>query len=172
MLSGEGKENGQITTIGLSNYPRSNFARAAHFFYTFLYRCLALLQRKTCRNVLLTRFMKEMSFFHCRSFSPWWPLSFLIFSPPATKFSCCSSNRKCLLCFLSLAVALCRSFSRWASLGCRLLALFLYLSISLYSKLVDMTIKSRLNMLDNTAIQKQFPLSVFVFIDSLVVSAS
>ena len=68
-------------------------------------------------------------FFHCRSFSPWWPLEFLIFSPlllaceqqtqfpvlaslerrpemrllfagnAATKLSCCSSNKKCFLCF-------------------------------------------------------------------------
>ena len=25
-------------------------------------------------------------FFHYRSFSPWWPLAFLIFSPPPQKF--------------------------------------------------------------------------------------
>ena len=25
-------------------------------------------------------------FFHCRSFSPWWPLTFLIFSPPLQNF--------------------------------------------------------------------------------------
>ena len=46
------------------------------------------------------------------------------FLTTAIKFSCCSSNKKCLLCFLSLALALCRSFSRWASLACRLLSLF------------------------------------------------
>ena len=28
----------------------------------------------------------------------------------ATKFSCCSSNKKCLLCFLSLAINPCRPF--------------------------------------------------------------
>ena len=32
-------------------------------------------------------------FFHCRSFSPWWPLAFLIFSPLLLKFSCFSSNK-------------------------------------------------------------------------------
>ena len=42
--------------------------------------------------------------------------------------------------------------------------------ISLYSKFVDMTINLSL-ILQTTRIQKQFPLSVFVFIDSLVVSA-
>ena len=57
-----------------------------------------------------------------------------------TKFLCCSSNKKCLLCFLSLALDLCRPFSRWASLACRLLSLFLCLSPALYSKFVDMKI--------------------------------
>ena len=70
------------------------------------------------------------------------------------------------LFFLSLALALCRqSFPRWASLACRLLSLFLSLS------LVEMTINLRLKLW-TTLIQKQFPLSVFVFVDSLVVSAS
>ena len=35
------------------------------------------------------------------------------FVTTATKFSCCSSNKKmCLLCFLSLALDLCRPFLR------------------------------------------------------------
>ena len=63
-----------------------------------------------------------------------------------------------------------RSFSRWASLACHLLSRFLCLSLSLYSKFVNMTINLSL-ILKTTRIQKQFPLSVFVFIDSLVVSA-
>ena len=47
---------------------------------------------------------------------------------------------------ISLAQALRRSFSRWASLACRLFFLFLCLprSLSLYSKFVDMTINLRL----------------------------
>ena len=44
------------------------------------------------------------------------------------------------LCFLSLALDLCRPFSRWASLACRLLSLFLGLFLALYSKFVDLTI--------------------------------
>ena len=62
------------TTIGLIS--KSNFARAAHFFRTFLCRCFARLQRETSRNFLVTRFMEERSyvfpftFFHSRSFSP------------------------------------------------------------------------------------------------------
>ena len=43
------------------------------------------------------------------------------------------------LCFLSLALALSRSFSLWASLICRLLSLSLCVSLYLYSKFVDMT---------------------------------
>ena len=63
------------------------------------------------------------------------------FATAATKFSGCSSNeKKCLLCFLSLALHLCRPFSRWASLACCLISLFLGLSLTLYSKFVDMRI--------------------------------
>ena len=72
--------------------------------------------------------------------------------------------------FLSLALDLCHPFPHWASLVCRLLSLFRFLSLPLYSKFVDMTINLSLILL-TTRIQKQFPLSVFVFIDSLVDSA-
>ena len=99
----------------------------------------------------------------------WWPLAFLILSPPLQNFHVVLPTKKCLLCFLSLALDLCRPFSRWASLACRLLSLFLCLSLALYSKYVDMTINLSL-ILWTPRIQKQFPLSVFVFIDSLVVS--
>ena len=51
MLSGEGNEEGEKTTIGLIS-KKSNFARAAHFFCTFLCRCFARLQRETSRNFL------------------------------------------------------------------------------------------------------------------------
>ena len=61
-------------------------------------------------------------------------------------------------------------FSRWASVACHLLSLLLCLSLALYSKYVDMTINLRRLIHETTRIQKQFPLSVFVFIDSLVVS--
>ena len=93
------------------------------------------------------------------------------FVTAATKFHVVLPGRKCLL-FLSLALDLCRPFSRWASLVCRLhvVSLFLCLSLALYSKFVDMTINLSL-ILSTTRIQKQFPLSVVVFIHSLVVSA-
>ena len=44
-------------------------------------------------------------------------------------------------------------------------------SLSLYSNFVDMNINLS-SILKTTRIQNQFPLSVFVFIDSLIVSAS
>ena len=36
------------------------FARAAHFFCTFLCHCFARRQRETSRNFLVTRLMEEM----------------------------------------------------------------------------------------------------------------
>ena len=148
MLSGESNAGERWkTTIGLIS-KKSNFARAAHFFCTFLCRCFARLQRETSRNFLVTRFMEEMSYVFSFTFF-FTAAHFLLalvaasishFVTAATKFSCCSSNKKCLLCFLSLALDLCCPFSRWASLACRLLSLFLgCLSPALYFKFVDMT---------------------------------
>ena len=82
------------------------------------------------------------------------------FVTTATKLSCCS-----------LALDLCRPLSRWASLGCHPLSLFHCISLALFSTFLDMTINLSL-ILYKTRIQKKFPLSVFVLIDSLVVSAS
>ena len=91
MLSGEkGDENGEKNNNG-SNQQKSNFARVAHFFCTFLCRCFARLKTKTSRNVLVTRFMKEMS---CVFLLPFFSLSliftmvvaFLTFSPPLQNF--------------------------------------------------------------------------------------
>ena len=89
--------------------------------------------------------MEEMSnvfsfnfFFHCPLIFTLhlWPLAFPILSPPLQNFRVVLPTKKCLLCFLSLALDLCRPFSRWASLACRLLSLFLCLSPALYSKFV------------------------------------
>ena len=64
------------------------------------------------------------------------------FVTAATKFSCCSSDKKMFPFFISLALdlQLCRPFSRWASLACSLLSLSLCFSPALYSKFVNMTI--------------------------------
>ena len=129
-----------------SNQQKSNFARATHFFCTFLCRCFGRLQRETSRNFLVTRFMEELSYVFLFTFFSL-PLIFTLvaasishFLTAAKKFSRCSSHKKCFLCFLSLALALCRSFSRCASLAYRLLSLFLCVSLFLYSKFVGMTI--------------------------------
>ena len=117
MLSGEGNENGRKTTTGLIS-KKSNFARAAHFFCTFLCLCFSRLQRGTSRNFLVTRFMEEM-------------LLSLIFTPvaannshfltTATRFHVVPTTEEGLLCFF---LSRSSSFSRSASLGVALLSLF------------------------------------------------
>ena len=104
-------------------------------------------------------------FFLCRSFSPWWPLAFLIFSPPLRNFIL-FLQQKWLLCFSYLALALFLVELRWTV---ALLSLFLCLSLYLFSKFLDINLNL---IIWTTRIQKHFPLSVFVFIDSFVVSAS
>ena len=68
MLPGEGNENAEKTTIGLIS-KKSNFARAAHFFCTFLCRCFARLQRETSRNFLVTFFLEKMLYVFSFTFS-------------------------------------------------------------------------------------------------------
>ena len=70
----------------------------------------------------------------------WWSIAFLILSLPLQNFHVVLPTKKCLLCFLSLALDLRRPFSHWASLACRLLPLFLCLSVALYSKFANLTI--------------------------------
>ena len=61
MLSGEGNENGEKEkAIGLIS--KKTTLHVQHTFCTFLCRCFARLQRETPRNVLVTRFMEEMSY--------------------------------------------------------------------------------------------------------------
>ena len=146
MLSGEGNAGERWkTTTGLIS-KKSNFARAAHFFCTFLCRCFARLQRETSRNFLdVTRCLEEMSYVVSFTFFLL-PLIFNFqlalrmaasiyhFVTAATKFPNVS------FVFLSLALDLCRPFSRWASLTCNLLSPFLCLSLALRFIFVDMTI--------------------------------
>ena len=60
MLSGEGNENGEKNN-NRSSWQKKNLALAAHLFCTFLCRRFARLQSETSRNILVTRFMEEMS---------------------------------------------------------------------------------------------------------------
>ena len=95
-----------------SNWQKNNFARAAHYFCTFLSRCFAQPERETSRNFLVTSFMEEMLYvFLFTLFSL--PLKFTLvaasishFLTTAIKLSCYSTNKIGLLCFLSLALAL------------------------------------------------------------------
>ena len=82
MLSGEGIENGEKTKIGLIS-KKSNFARAAHFLCTFLYRCFAQLQLETSTSFPVTCFMEEMLYVFLFTF---FPLS-LIFTQVAASIS-------------------------------------------------------------------------------------
>ena len=60
MLSGEGNENDEKTTIGVIR--KKATLHVQHTFCTFLCRCLARLQRETSRTFLVTRFVEEMSY--------------------------------------------------------------------------------------------------------------
>ena len=179
MLSGEGNAGGRWkTTIVLISKKAT-----LHVQYTFWYISLPLFCTTTTWNVQkplsytfyggnVVRLLVHFFFSLLLIFTlHWWPLAFLILLPPLQNFHVILPTKKCLLCFLSLALDLCRPFSRWASLACRPLSLFLGLSFALYSKFVHMTINLSL-ILSKTRIQRQFPLSVFVFIDSLVASSS
>ena len=93
---------------------KSNFACAAHLFCPFPCHCFAPLQRETSRNFVVIRFMAEMSYVFSFTFFPlpliftlhWWPLAFLILSPPLQNFYTVLPTKKCVLCFLSLALFL------------------------------------------------------------------
>ena len=71
-------------------------------------------------------------FFHCRSFSP---CIGGCLSPPLHNYHVVLPTKKCLLCYLSLPLDLCHSFSRLAALACRLLSLFLCPSLALFPNL-------------------------------------
>ena len=90
------------------------------------------------------------------------------FSHRRYKISRCSSDKNVSFVFFCLPLALFLLALHWPAAP---LSHFLRLSLSLYSKFVDMTINLS-SILYTTRIQKHFPLSVFVFIDSFVVSAS
>ena len=123
MLSGEGNENGEKTTIGLIS-KKSKFARAAHFFCTFL--CIAVvlhdckvklpeISQLLVYGGIVVRVLVQLCF-HCRSFSPWWPLAFLIFSPPLQSFHVFLPTKNVSFVFylsLLLSVALFLVELRW-----------------------------------------------------------
>ena len=137
MLSDEGNENGEKTTMGLISKKATLHVQHT-FFVHFFCRCFARPQRKTSRNFLVTRFMEEMSYVFLFTYLFFTAFHFHLhgrshfsFSHGCYKIFMLFFHKKGLLFFLSLAPALCRSFSRLASLACRLLSLFFCLSLFL-----------------------------------------
>ena len=118
MLSGEGKENGQKTTIGLISKKGTLHVQHIFFFCTFRCRCFARLQRGTSRNFLVTRFMEEMSymflftifFFNAAHFPLGGRKQFSVSHRRYNIFML--FQQKTSLFFFTLAVAVCRSLSR------------------------------------------------------------
>ena len=178
MLSRQGNA-GELTVKNnnMSNQQKSNFVRAAHFFCTILCSCFARLQRESSRNLLQLHILwrkcrtcSHLLFFYCRSFSP--SISgrqHFLFSHCHCKILVLFFQQKNVSFVVYLLLQISLPFSRsFASFI--LLSLFLCLSLALFSKFVDMTINLSL-ILQTTRIQKQFPLSFIVFIDSSVVSA-
>ena len=133
MLSGEGNENGEKTKIGLISKKATlqvQHTFFVHFFAVVVHDYNVKLPKASWLHVLWRkcRTCSCSLFFHCRSFSPRWPLAFLIFSPPLQNFMLFLQQKMSPLFFLSRS----GSFSRRASLACRLT-----FSFSLF---VDMTI--------------------------------
>ena len=149
MLSGEGNAGEWWkTTIGLISKKATLYVQHTFFVYFFAvvlhdYNVwnFQKLHSYTFYGGNVIRVLVHFSF-HCPLIFTlrWWPLGFPILSPPLRNFHVVLPTKTCLLCFISLALALCRPFPRWTSLACRLLSLFLCLSPALYSKFVDTTI--------------------------------
>ena len=124
MLSGEGNEKGENTTVGLISR-KSNFflqVQHRHFLCPFLCRCFARLQRETSRNFPVTRFMEEMSydlffffFFSLSFFSPRFPLALLIFSPLLQNFMFFLQQKMSPFFFLSSSSSISPALSLLAS---------------------------------------------------------
>ena len=143
MLGGEGNKNGEKNS-NRSNQQKKQLCTCSTLFLYISLPLFCTLQRETSRNFKVTRFMEEITcscslFFHCRLFSPWWPLAFLIFSIPLQNFMLFPPKN--FLYFFYLALAL---FLVELPLPVALLSLFLCLCLSLFSKFMDMTINLNL----------------------------
>ena len=152
MLSGESNAGERWkTTIGLIS-KKNNFACAAHFFVHFFAVVLHDYNVKLPETFFF--FMEEISYVFSFPFFfslplnftlHWWPLAFLILSPPLQNFYVVLPTKNVSFVFLYLALDLCRPFSRRVSLACRLLSLFFSVFALLYvPNFVDMTINLRL----------------------------
>ena len=144
MLNGEGMQRRKMVKNNhRSNLRKSNFARAAHFFRTFLYRCLCTTSTWNFKKLLsYTFYGGNVHFFFTATHFHLALVAARIshFVTAATKFSRCSSN-KINRCRLRFFIFRSQSLSPFFSLSfASPLSLFLCLSLALYSKFVDMTI--------------------------------
>ena len=170
MLGGKSNEKGKKTTIGLIS--KKATLHVQHTFCTFLWRCFARLHGETSRNFLVCSCSLFVCLFvcfcHCRSFSPRWPLAFLIFSPPLQNFHVVLPIKKNVpfVFYLSfeLSVALFPVELRWPA------AYFLFFSVLLFlyipkilAKIFTVLLKdlgkiikdpNRLYWLKNSSVQK------------------
>ena len=104
MLNGDNNENSK-KLIGFSSKTTTLICTCS--IITFFYISLPLLHVlwRKCRMCSLIIFFLIVFFLHCCSFSPYWSLAFLIFSPPLHKFHVVNSfNEIRLLFFISYLV--------------------------------------------------------------------
>ena len=98
MLSGEGSQNGERTTIGLISKKTTLHVQHTFFVHFFAF-FFARPQQETSRNFVVTRFMEEMLYMFLFTFFPMSLIFTLVaarishFLTAAKKFSCCSSNK-------------------------------------------------------------------------------
>ena len=140
MLSGEGNENGEKTKIGLISKKAT-----LHVEHTFFVHFFAVVLHdynvKLAETSLVTRFMEEMSYvflfnfvFHCPLIFTlyWWPLAFLILSPPLQDFHVVLSKNNVSSVFyfsLQTSVALFLVELRWPAAYFLSFSVFLLLYI-------------------------------------------
>ena len=109
-----------------------------HFFTVVLHDYNVKLPETSQLHVFFVHFFFSLSLIFTLH---WWPLAFLILSPPLQNFHVVLSTKKCLLCFF---ISRSKSLSPFFSLSFAGLpptfSLFLCVSLALYSKFVDMTI--------------------------------
>ena len=90
MLSGEGNKNGEKTkkTIGVISKKATLHVQHTFFVYFLAVVLHDYMHRKTARNVLVTRFLREMSYVFSFTFFSL-PLIFTLHWWPLADFSCC-----------------------------------------------------------------------------------
>ena len=105
-----------------------------------------------CTTTAWNFFMEEMSYVFSFTFFTRFLLALvaaIALSQSLQNFHVVLPTKKCLLCFLSLALNLRRPFSRWVSLTCRFFSFSLSFSCSI-CQICGHDNQSKLNPLDNT----------------------